>query len=156
MANPMLEIQSELFSFVMEPRNATRVVPALTLEDYQSLASRYLARCIVEDPPNELAHSRWAACYELANWFRWLWTHPSAPTSSATETKQVIRKLYMEGDSDRRKALVQGTLEHLFENSSVRDFFADWKTAEPELRKAYDEASEWSQAGGHSPLWRGE
>ncbi len=148
-----LETQSELFDFVMNPERVVRVVPELKFEDYQSIASRYLTRCIIEDPPQEVAHSRWTACYEFASWFRWLWEAPSIPKSAVAEAKQLLRRLYLEGDSNRRQALVQGTLEHLFENPSVKEFFSDWTTAEPELHVAYDQASEWSHGGAHSHFW---
>jgi len=154
MESPDLECQGELFNFIMEPGNIARVAPALEFEEYQSIVSRYLTRCVIEDPPDAVACPRWVACYEFANWFRWLWLDRSIPRSAVVEAKQLMRKLYVESGPNVRKALTQGMLEHLFENPAVRDFFSDWITAEPELREAYNEASEWSQQGRHSPLWK--
>ncbi len=85
---------------------------------------------------------------EFLGWFAYLWDDPSVERSVLSDIKDHLRKLYLEGDSDVRLALVQGTLEHLFENASVRHFFADWLD-NPTLQKAYEEAAEWSESGGH-------
>ena len=82
-------------------------------------------------------------------WFGGLWDDPSIAKSALSEIKDQLRKLYLEGDSDVRLALIQGTLEHLFENASVCEFFADW-LSDPELQKAYEEAAEWSKSGRHN------
>lgn len=147
-----VDIQSELFSFVMNPENVGKIRPSLTLEDYQLIALTYLKRCIIEDPAESIAHSRWTACYEFVSYFKWIWQDPSMRDAGAQVAKQWVRELYMQGDADRRLAIVQGTLEHLFENPSIREFFSDWTVDKPEIRAAYEQASEWSESGGHSPL----
>ena len=42
-----------------------------------------------------------------------------------------------------KRAVVDGTLEHLFEEKELRQFFADWK-ADSQLKTAYDEAQLWA------------
>jgi hypothetical protein len=159
MRSPALEVQAEVFRFVMDPSRAERVVPPLELCDYQTFLVSYLSRCISENPnvdeadPWEPVHSRGAACYELANWFRYLWSNSSPDRIVLEETKNVIRRLYLEGDKTTQQALIQEVLEHLFENPSVKDFFSDWTSGPIELRTAFDEASKWSREGGHGPLW---
>jgi hypothetical protein len=147
-----VDIQSELFSFVMNPENVARIRPRLTFEDYQLTALTYLKRCIIDDPPEAIAHSRWIACYEFVNYFKWIWQDSSTRDAGAQVAKQWVRELYMQGDAAQRLAIIQGTLEHLFENPSIREFFSDWMVDKPEIRAAYEQASEWSENGGHSPL----
>jgi hypothetical protein len=64
----------------------------------------------------------------------------------------LARALYIAGDAEVRQALVQATLEHLFENREVAEYFSDWKR-HPVLSIAYDEAMQWVEAGGQSPFW---
>jgi hypothetical protein len=149
MGDPNLDVQGAVCDFITAPGRAARIVPALTFEDYWAFLPRYLERCIIENPDSEWAHSRWAACHKLLWWFGALWDDPSINMSPIRGFKELLERLYLHGEENIRLALVQGTLEHLFENSSVREFFADWKS-HPELRRAYDEAADWYLHGGHS------
>ena len=148
MGRPEIEVQAAVFDLVMSAERVKKVVPYLTFEDYRVFIPKFLGRCIVENPNTELTLSRWEAASEFMAWFGHLWDDPSVAKSAFFEIKDQLRKLYLEGDSDVRLALIQGTLEHLFENASVRELFADW-LSDPELKKAYEEAAEWSKSGGH-------
>ncbi len=148
MRRPEIEVQAAVFDLVMSAERVKKLVPYLTFEDYRSFIPKFLGRCIVENPPTDLTLSRWEAAYEFLAWFGGLWDDRSIAKSALSEIKDQLRKLYLEGYSDVRLALIQGTLEHLFENASVREFFADW-LSDPELKKAYEEAAEWSKSGGH-------
>ena len=57
-----------------------------------------------------------------------------------------LGRLYKEGDPDTRVSIVQATLEHLFEQDQIREFFSDWKNDEV-LAVAHEEASEWYTGG---------
>jgi hypothetical protein len=52
--------------------------------------------------------------------------------------------MYKQGDSNLRNCIAQATLEHLFEQEPIREFFADWMNDEV-LALAYRDASEWYQ-----------
>ena len=67
------------------------------------------------------------------------------------DLKVWIGRLYKEGDPDIRIYIVQATLEHLFEQEQLREFFSDWKD-DKILAVAHEEASEWYKGGGRSPL----
>jgi hypothetical protein len=154
-----LNVRAAIYDLVMDSSRSRNIDPTPEWNDYIYFCLPYLELCIVENPdvsdedPETMVHSRWAACHELASFFRWLWNN-SGPPSALAGLKEQIGKLYIDGDTKRRRALVQGTLEHLFENASVREFFADWATSESPLRNAYAEAMEWSREGGRSPLWK--
>lgn len=129
------------------------------MEDNLELIMTYLFRCISEDPqvndadPNELIHSRWSATHELSNWFAWLWKQYPNDRSEVEKIKNKIKLLYLNGDQNLRKAILQGILEHIFENAAVVEMFSDWTTSESDIRAAYDQALAWAQGGGHSFLW---
>jgi hypothetical protein len=149
MRRPEIEVQAAIYDLVTNSERVKKVVPDLTFEDYLAFMPAFFSRCIIENPNTELTLSRWEAAMEFMGWFGNLWDNSSVHKSVLSEAKGQLRKLYQEGDSDVRLALIQGTLEHLFENASVREFFADW-LSDPELRKAYEEAAEWSKSGRHN------
>jgi hypothetical protein len=148
MRRPEIEIQAAIYDLLTSANRLKKLVPDLTFDDIAAFKPKFFCRCIIEDPDGELTLTRWEAAMEFLGWFAYLWDEPSVDKSVLSEAKDQLRKLYMEGDPDVRKALIQGTLEHLFENASVREFFADW-LKDPTLQKAYEEAAEWSELGGH-------
>jgi hypothetical protein len=148
MRRPEIEVQAAIYDLVTSSERVKNVVPALTFEDYLAFMPAFFSRCLVENPSTELTLSRWEAAMEFMAWFSNLWDDPSVNKSILAGAKNQLRKLYLEGDADVRLALIQGTLEHLFENASVREFFTDWLN-DPILQKAYEEAAEWSRLGGH-------
>jgi hypothetical protein len=85
------------------------------------------------------------------NRFASVWRDSSVPRSLLDELKMWLGRLYKEGATDIRTCIVQATLEHLFEQKQIREFFSDWQDDEV-LAVAYQEASEWYKGGGHSPL----
>jgi hypothetical protein len=148
MRRPEIEIQAAIYDLLTGSERAKKLVPDLTFEDYIAFKPRFFSRCIITDPDSELTLSRWEAAMEFLGWFAYLWDDPLVDESVLSDAKAQLRDLYLAGDANVRTALVQGTLEHLFENSSVREFFADWLN-DPTLHKGYEEAAEWSELGGH-------
>ena|SRR5215469_5297158 len=65
--------------------------------------------------------------------------------------KRWLGDIYKRGSEEVRTCIVQATLEHLREQGAFRRFFADW-VKDPPLRKAYEEALEWYERGGRTPL----
>ncbi len=61
-----------------------------------------------------------------------------------SEIKDWIARQFINGDTDIRRTLVQATLEHLFEDPTISDFFSDWRS-ESSLADAYRQAKEWSE-----------
>jgi hypothetical protein len=128
-----------------------RIDPPLTPNEYQGFVTHYYERCLKEDPKGKWADSRYSAGAILVNIFGSLWRDSSAPREIVKELKDWLGRLYVEGDENLRTCIVTATLEHLFEQKSIRDFFADWKTR-PVLAIAHKEASEWYLGGGITPL----
>jgi hypothetical protein len=67
------------------------------------------------------------------------------------EWKQWLADIYKRGSDDVRKCVVTATLEHLLEQGDFRRFLTDW-VKDPVLRKAYEEALEWYEGGGRTPI----
>lgn len=128
-----------------------RIHPPLTPDEYKDFVVQYYGRCLEEDPKGEWADSRYSAGATLVNIIASLWRDSSVPREIVRDLKGWLGKLYTEGDEGLRTCIVTATLEHLFEQKDIREFFYDWK-ARPVLAIAYKEASEWYLGGGKTPL----
>jgi hypothetical protein len=144
-----IEILGFAYSLVNDAR--FRIEPPLSINEYKDFAVHYYGRCFREDPEGEWSDSRHSAGTDLVNLFASLWRDPGTPRCILKELKDWLGHLYQEGDGDARQCLVQATLEHLFEQEDIRNFFSDWKN-DPVLAAAHAEASEWYLGGGNTSL----
>jgi hypothetical protein len=128
-----------------------RIEPPLAPNEYKAFVTHYYERCLKEDPKGEWADSRYSAGTTLVNIFGSLWRDSAVPREVVNELKDWLGRLYAEGDETLRTCIVTATLEHLFEQKDIRDFFSDWKER-PVLTIAHKEASEWYLGGGNTPL----
>jgi hypothetical protein len=116
-----------------------KIDPFLSMEDYQRVLLPYFKRCIIENHKNTDVSTRYEACWELLNWFNLLWKDKEKHHEQLLEIKKYIADLYENNDAEIRLAIVNGTLEHLFESKKIRRFFNDWRN-KPLLHQAYKEA----------------
>jgi hypothetical protein len=130
-----------------------RINPPLMPDEYRAFVMHYYERCLKEDPKGKWADSRYSAGAALVNIFASLWRDSYVPREVVKELKDWFSRLYVEGDESVRACLVTSTLEHLFEQKDIRDFFADWRT-HPVLGIAHREASQWYLEGGKTALGR--
>ena len=128
-----------------------RIEPPLTPTEYKVFVIHYYERCLKEDPNGEWSDSRYSAGATLVNIFGSLWRDSSVPREIVKELKDWLGRLYTEGDEKLRTCIVTATLEHLFEQKDIREFFSDWKK-HPVLAIAHKEACEWYLGGGKTPL----
>lgn len=140
-----------LYGYVSDPTYASRVSPALSADEFVSLAIKYFEWCLRENPDSKFANSRYEAGWELVGLFAGLWKDLQTPRDECERLKTWLADLYRSADEDLRRCIVDATLEHLFEDRGIAKYFADWK-GDPLLGQAYREALEWSARGGTSPL----
>jgi hypothetical protein len=126
-----------------------RIEPPLPLDDYIKFQKHYYERCLRENPDGEWSDSNYTAGGNLVNIFAHLWRDSSVPRPILDDLKMWIGRLYIEGDTSTRTCIVHATLEHLFEQEQIREFFSDWHDDEV-LAVAHEEASEWYKGGGRS------
>jgi hypothetical protein len=127
------------------------VEPELSLDEYLEFVRRYYERCFLESPDGDWSDSRYSAGWDLVSVLAFQWNNPGVPKSVMEDWKQWLANIYKRGSDDVRKCIVTATLEHLLEQGVFRQFFADW-VKDPILRKAYEEALEWYEGGGRTPL----
>jgi hypothetical protein len=128
-----------------------RFEPALAVNEYKDFLKHYFERCLREDPQGEWSDSRYSAGGEMVNIFASLWRDSSVPREVLKELKVWLGDLYKEGDEKIRTCLVNATLEHLFEQKDIREFFSDWKN-DGVLAVAHKDACDWYLGGGNTPL----
>ena len=145
-----IECMGAIYSLISD--DFDRIQPALQFAEYHPFVLTYFQRCLLDDPQSEWAETRYGAGHNIMAWFVWSWRDPDQRTTTIPALKEWLAALYVDGDSDVRTCLVQATLEHLFENREVADYFSDWKDG-PVLSTAYREAMEWVDGGGRSPFW---
>jgi hypothetical protein len=104
-----------------------RIEPPFTPNEYKGFVTHYYERCLKEDPKGQWADSRYSAGATLVNIFGSFWRDSAVPRKIVNELKDWLGRLYTEGDEKLRTCIVTATLEHLFEQKDIREFFADWK-----------------------------
>jgi hypothetical protein len=149
MASSDIEILG--FTHALLSDHRFRIEPPISLSEYVEFSKRYYERCLKENPDGDWSDSRYSAGADVVNIFASMWRDSSVPRPVLEDLKMWLARLYRAGDSEIRTCVVQATLEHLFEQKQIREFFADWLNDEV-LAVAHAEASEWYKGGGSSPL----
>jgi hypothetical protein len=137
------ELAGAIYDIVTTDKLRKRIEPPVVGEELENLLMPYFERCILTDPKGEWTLTRYSAAWEAQGCMLKLWDSEGGSSKSFSRWKKWMEKLYRAGDEGIKRALVDGILEHLFEEKGVRQFFADWKT-NPELKIAYDEAQLWA------------
>ncbi|HKW61596.1 MAG TPA: hypothetical protein VJN89_03540 [Candidatus Acidoferrum sp.] len=122
----------------------SRITPCLEGEETCGLIRRYLVRCILENPDENIALPRQEAAGELEVWF----DHLSAKKDTQKMLKDVVAavtELFLNGDDEIRSAIETGFLEHVLEQDSLRPWFSHWAEDE-RLSKTWQRALAWGQA----------
>jgi hypothetical protein len=141
-----IEALGAVYTYILDKEYSSRIHPLLSLDDYHSFVLLYYDRCFRENPDGKWAYTRYSAGRDLVNWFKGLWKDPAEPRSVLADIKGLLAKLYKEGDNELRTCIVNATLEHLFEEEAIADYFADWKQ-DVVLAEAYSDAMLWTQKG---------
>src|SRR6266480_1688784 len=140
-----IEALGALTSLIRGEKHFQRISPPLTFKDYHPFLIDYYERCIRENPDGEESDSRYTAAQDIISYFTFLWNDPEISRHTVRDFKTWLAKLYKEGDEDVKTCIVEGILEHLFENPAVQDYFTDWKNNSV-LAAAYSRAMEWPPA----------
>ena len=139
------------FTYHLLSNRRFRIEPPISLREYVEFMKRYYERCLRENPDGEWSDSSYSAGMDLVNIFVAFFRDSAVPRSVLADLKNWLAQLYKAGDSELRTCLINATLEHMFEQKEIREFFSDWKSDQM-LAVAYEEASEWYKGGGTSPL----
>lgn len=139
MGSEDIEALCVLSHLIRNPEYFSRIQPAVSFEEYKDFFLHYYSRCLVENPQEGKADSRYDVGHDLMYWFTWMWSNPEIPREALAEIRDWLADLYRKGDESLRLAIVHATLEHLFENEEIARYFEPWKD-DPILKRAHSEA----------------
>lgn len=142
MRSPDLEVRGALYSMISNSERASYVKPALEFDDFYCFVLDYLEQCIEQDPDGEWADSRYLAGHQLVAWTMDFWNNKAVPREKLAEIKRRLGDLYCRGDEGVRDGVLNGVLEHLFENRQLANYFKEW-ASDPVLGGAYSDAQLW-------------
>ena len=111
-------------------------------------ANQFLVRYLVATMRRETSSAEmfsmqpYVAAHELARLYKYWRRAVPSDDRNLQRVRAELAELYVSGDELTRKVLVDGALEHIFEQRDCRADFADWALNE-RLRAAFDEALVW-------------
>ena len=149
------EVLGCLFSFLSRSRFSQRVAPPIPVVELDEFARRYLLQCINTNPQSEWTLGSYDAAWATWQWLEWL-AKTGDPAGRLPLWRDALARAYKAGDARVREVLVNGTIEHIFENRSLRKLFRIWMD-DPDLGAAYRDGMAWVTEGGaeHSDYPRG-
>lgn len=132
--------------YVLTYKAYWRIEPELGMHDTCSFIEDYLLKCLIENPEaGDWILSGYEAAWDLARWIKHLEGLGPEAGRFIREVATRVEAAFREGDAETRDRIVNGFLEHVFEKSSLRGFFASWEN-DPVLAEAYALAAEWGDA----------
>ena len=143
MGSTDIEVLGVVSSYILEKQYIKRIEPHLTFDDVHPFIISYFERCLLENPDGDWTDSSYEAAWSLVSWFRYLWSEKENHMKEIENFKKWLGNLYKNGDERLQDCIVNGTVEHLFEDKKIKAFFKDW-LGDPILNKAYTLAADWS------------
>ena len=87
----------------------------------------------------------YVAGHSLARMYQALRGQEPRPEATLTYIRERLVQQYLQGNERQKRLVVDGALEHIFEEVVCREDFATWKE-HPELGTAFAEALDWNRA----------
>ena len=132
--------------YVLTDKAWDRIQPPLDKDATCAFILRYYMRCIQEGPSSEeFVLSRYEAAHAMARWIKHLWGKRPETDTDLQQVTTTLKQAYLQGNDAVKGGLVNGVLEHVFEERDLVELFQDWKQ-DGRLRCAYDAALEWGKA----------
>ena len=122
----------------------SRITPELERDETCAFIRDYFLQCILEDPGDGLALSRYEAAGELELWFDYLSDQPSTENILKGVAKAVT-ELFLSSNDAVQRAIETGFLEHILEQEKLRHYFSHWGDNE-RLRESWQCALAWGEA----------
>ena len=104
----------------------------------------HLLRCIRDDPQDSDTPTRYEAAGDLEVCFDDI-SKRSDADERLTELAAAVTQLFLASDESVQRAIETGFLEHVFEQPTLRRFFAHWET-DDRLQEAWQMCSAWGDA----------
>jgi len=116
------EVLGVTYSYLTEPDYARRIQPPLEEAEIRPFLQHFMGRSFLGNPRREWAYTRYAARRDLVGSFFHYWNKGESSNRDVVALKKWLAHLYRSSDQSVRRAIVDATLEHLFENRRSRSF----------------------------------
>ncbi len=113
-----------------------------TKSEYVDFMILFLRRCLLENPDGDFSESRYIAAHSIVSIYRALTKDGPKNNSELAKIRDMLKKVYCDSSEDVKTVVINGVLEHLFLEISIRMEFEDWKHDKC-LRPAYSQAIEY-------------
>jgi hypothetical protein len=144
------EALGALHAYLTKNTYSERVLPMVSAEERWGILSKCYSLSLRNNPTGEWSLSRYEAMWAFAGWYSSLWSLPETTSAALRQQgKSWFRDEYLQGSDESRVAMVNGALEHLFEDKRISKYFDDWRQ-HPLLSSAYANAQQWVDGGGRS------
>lgn len=122
-----------------------RIKPELGTQVTYDLILKYLTRCMLDNPESsDLILSGYEAAWTLASWFKQLCAQRPTTDQILKTIVSTLGAMYEKGDPAVQDRILNGTLEHIFEQEEAVNLFTSWQT-DPVLKLPYTQALQWGQ-----------
>src|SRR5215831_10451737 len=125
MSNENPEVRHAVYGLLRG--HSVHVSPALDRDECFRFFQDHLSRALKAAGGSNSALTRHGAAWEIAGWMAGLFRQQSGDKEVLVRLRDWIESMYLNGSADDRETLVNGALEHLFEDSKIRKFFSGWK-----------------------------
>jgi hypothetical protein len=122
-----IDVLGVVSSYLLKKEYTKRIEPQLTFDDVHPFIMSYFERCLLENPDGDWTDSSYEAAWSLANWFNYLWSEKENCRKEIEDFKLWLGNLYKNGDDRLQDCIVNGIVEHLFEEKKIKAFFKDWQ-----------------------------
>lgn len=130
-------------------RRPEAINPPLTRTDIDALVKKTFALALAstDSRKSEFALSDYDGARQFARWLRECSEASAQGDVEARERvssgKAWIEEMYLSASEAARVCIIEGALEHLFEDIRIKDEFSDWADKH-DLLEPYERASAWS------------
>jgi len=112
--------------------------------EYIDFMILFLRRCLLENPDGDFSESRYSAAHSIVSIYRALAKDRSENSLELIKIRDILKNMYCDGSEDVKAAVINGVLEHLFLEKTIRMEFEGWKRDRC-LRSAYLQAIEYGK-----------
>lgn len=123
-----IEVLGAVAELLLNKKLYKLIEPKPTVNDYYPFLYQFYTQCMKNDCEGEWCPSRYIAAYELRNFIEGIWNNKSNGIEKIKKNfKHRISDFCINADEDLKDVIINGLLEHLFENNEIKVFFFDWK-----------------------------
>lgn len=117
------EVQGEIFTLMFEYPEKVKLP---NMVEVNKFFLQYLKQSIINNNETERSYGRFSGADALRAWFQRLWINKKDYETELLQIREMLANLCCLNDPRLTDSLVLVTLEHLFSNEEIVQFFQPW------------------------------